>query len=89
MTVEKALAHPNMRVIRNAEPTEVIGEQFVTGLKYKDVDSGEIKELAVSGVFVEAGVIPNTGFVEKLVELDAIKRIKVDPRNQRARPLEI
>lgn len=83
VTVEKASAHPNMRIIRHAEPTEVTGEQFVTGLKYKDKDSGEIKELAVSGVFVEAGVIPNTGFVERLVELDAVKRIKTDPRNQR------
>ncbi|MDE1919212.1 MAG: FAD-dependent oxidoreductase [Patescibacteria group bacterium] len=83
VTVEKASAHPNMRIIRHAEPTEVVGEQFVTGLKYKDKDSGEIKEIPVSGVFVEAGVIPNTGFVEGLVELDAVKRIKADPRNQR------
>src|SRR3989338_3643422 len=83
ITVEKARAHTNMRIIAHAEPTEIMGDQFVTGLKYYDKDSGEIKELAVSGVFVEAGVIPSTGFAEGLVELDAIKRIKVDPRNQR------
>ena len=83
ITVEKARAHPNMHIITHAEPTEILGEQFVTGLKYSDKDSGEIKELAVSGVFVEAGVIPSTGFAEGLVTLDLIKRIKVDPRNQR------
>ena len=83
-TVEKARAHPNMRVVINAEPTEVLGEQFVTGLKYKDIDSGEIKEIAVSGIFVEAGVAPNTDFAQTLVELDAVKRIKTDPHNQRA-----
>ena len=83
VTVEKARQHANMRVITNAEPTEVLGEQFVTGLKYKEKDSGEVKELAVSGVFVEAGVLPNTGFVEGLVAMDPIKRIKVDPHNQR------
>lgn len=82
VTVEKASAHPNMRIIRHAEPTEVTGEQFVTGLKYKDKDSGEIRELAVSGIFVEAGVIPNTDFAAGLVELDAVKRVKADPRNQ-------
>ena len=82
ITIEKARAHANMRIITHEEPTEIIGEQFVTGLKYSDKDSGEVKDLAVSGVFVEAGVIPNTGFVEGLVEFDAIKRIKVDPRNQ-------
>ncbi len=86
ITVEKARTHPNMRIIAHAEPTEVIGPPaggFVTGLKYADKDSGDVKELAVSGVFVEAGVLPNTGFAEGLVELDAIKRIKVDPHNQR------
>ena len=83
ITIKKALAHPNMRVIRNAEPIEVIGEQFVTGFKYRDVDSGEIGICNVSGIFVEAGVIPNTQFAEELIELDAVKRVKIDPRNQR------
>ncbi len=83
VTVEKARAHANMRIIANAEPTEVMGDKFVTGLKYKDKDSGEIQELAVSGVFVEAGVLPNTDFTEGLLPLDAVKRIVVDPKNQR------
>ncbi|MDP2593857.1 MAG: FAD-dependent oxidoreductase [bacterium] len=83
VTVEKASAHPNMRIIRHTEPTEVMGEQFVTGLKYKDKDSGEAKELAVTGIFVEAGVIPNTGFAEGLLTLDPVKRIVVDAKNQR------
>ncbi len=82
VTIEKAVAHPNMRVIRHAEPTEVLGDKFVTGLIYLDKDSGETKELAVSGVFAEVGVIPNTDFAEGLLEFDAIKRIKADPRNQ-------
>ncbi len=85
VTIEKARSHPNMRIIAHAEPTEVTGEQFVSGMKYLDKDSGETKELAVSGIFVEAGVVPNTGFAEGLVAFDAVKRIIVDPRNQRAR----
>lgn len=83
ITVEKASAHENMRIITHAEPTEIMGEQFVSGLRYEDKISGEMKELAVSGVFVEAGVIPNTEFLDGLIELDAIRRIKIDPRNQR------
>ncbi len=82
VTVEKASSYPNMRIIRHAETIEVMGEQFVTGLKYTDKNSAETKDLAVSGIFVEAGVIPNTGFAEGLVKLDEVKRIKTDPRNQ-------
>jgi NADH-dependent peroxiredoxin subunit F len=83
ITVEKVRAQEHMRVILHAEPLEVVGEQFVTGLKYTDKDSGEEKEISVTGIFVEAGVLPNTGFVEGLVELDAVKRIVTDPHNQR------
>jgi len=86
VTVEKARQHANMRVITNAEPTEVLGPPaggFVTGLKYKDKGSGDVKELAVTGIFAEIGVLPNTGFIEGLVALDPIKRIKVDPHTQR------
>ncbi len=83
VTVQKASAHQNIRIIRNAEPTEVVGEQFVTGLKYKNKDSGAEETLPVTGIFVEVGVVPNTGFLGNLVELDSIKRVKVDPHNQR------
>lgn len=83
VTVEKALAYPNMKVLRHTEPTEVIGNPFVSGLKYLDKDTNETKEIAVTGIFVEAGVIPNTGFAEGLLEFDVVKRIKADPRNQR------
>lgn len=82
-TVEKALTHQNMRALKNVEPIEVVGDQFVTGLKYRDLDTNEEHEIPVSGIFVEAGVVPNTSFVEGLVTFDATKRIKVDPRDQR------
>ena len=83
VTIEKAREHPNMRVLPYTEPVEVVGEQFVTGLKYKDKETGAVEELPVTGVFVEAGVLPNTGFAAGLVELDEVKRIKTDPHNQR------
>jgi len=83
ITVKKAAAHQNIRIIKSAEPVEVMGEQFVTGLKYKDKVSGAEEILPVTGIFVEVGVMPNTGFVEGLVDLDAIKRVKVNPHNQR------
>lgn len=84
VTVEKAKAHPNMYIITHAEPAEVKGEQFVTGLTYTDKDSGGTKELPVSGIFVEIGVMPNTEFTNGLVALDELGRITVDPRSQRS-----
>ncbi|MFA6408394.1 MAG: FAD-dependent oxidoreductase [Candidatus Paceibacterota bacterium] len=84
VTVEKARSHPNMRIIVNADPTEVNGDQFVNSITYTDKDTGENREIQVSGIFVETGVLPNTEFTKGLVALDDFGRITVNPRSQRA-----
>jgi NADH-dependent peroxiredoxin subunit F len=82
VTVEKVLAHPNMTGILNAQTIAVLGENFVSGLKYKDTQTGEEKMLAVSGIFVEVGMIPNTSFATPLVPIDEYQRITIDPWTQ-------
>lgn len=82
ITVEKILARPNVKAIMNTKITEVYGEKFVSGLKYKDAN-GEEHNLPVTGIFVEIGQIPNTGLVEGLVDLDPYKRIKIDYKTQK------
>ncbi|MBU2103419.1 FAD-dependent oxidoreductase, partial [Patescibacteria group bacterium] len=83
ITVKKVLEHPNMHTVLHSEPVEVLGEKFVNGLVVKNKDTGELTTLPVTGVFVEIGVIPNTNYVEGVVELDAVKRVVTDPRTQR------
>lgn len=83
ITVEKVLKNPKMSAIKNIEILEVQGEKFVEGIVYKDIASGEKKELKVSGIFVEIGQIPNTEFAKELVPLDEIGRIKIDAKSQK------
>ncbi len=82
VTVEKVSKHPKMTIIMNAVPTAVIGDKFVSAIKYKDAVSGEEKELPTHGIFVEIGLIPSTEYLGNLVELDDYKRIKIDPWTQ-------
>jgi len=82
VTVEKVLSHENMTGILNAKTASIKGEKFVNGLTYQDSVSGEEKELSVTGVFVEIGMIPNTEFAGELVALDAYGRIEIDPWTQ-------
>jgi len=81
VTVNKVLSHPNMTAIKGAKLLEILGDKFVSGLKYK-IDEAE-QELAVTGIFVEIGSIPTTSFVEGLVDMTEYKQIKVDAKNQR------
>jgi len=82
VTVEKVLAHPNMTGLVNVEPVAITGENFVNGLTYKDITTGEEKHLATSGIFVEVGMLPNTNFVAPLVPLDEYNRVVIDPWTQ-------
>ncbi len=83
ITVEKVLNHPNLRALTSTEPVEVHGEKFVTGMTVKNTETGETELLPVTGVFVEIGVNPNTGFAKGLVDLDEVGRVITDPRSQR------
>jgi len=84
ITVAAAKAHPNMRILNNAVPIEVVGTQFVTGLKWKDIKTGKEDTLSVEGIFVEIGLLPNTEWIGDAVAMNEVKQIKVDPKTQRA-----
>jgi alkyl hydroperoxide reductase subunit F len=83
VTVEKVLSHPNMKGILHASVTEVTGDKFVSGITYTDATDNSSKTLAVSGIFIEIGMIPNTDYLEGIVEMDEYKRVKIDPWTQK------
>jgi len=82
VTVEKLKQHPNLKIITNAIPVEIKGEQFASGIVYEDAATKERHELSAPGIFVEIGLIPTTYFVKDLVELNTIGQIVINPRNQ-------
>ena len=69
---------PKVEIILNAKTTGVDGSGMVSGLKYEDVKTNEQKEIAVTGIFVAIGAIPNTEPVKDLVTLDKFKAIVAD-----------
>lgn len=84
VTVKKVLSNPKMHAVLNAEILEVTGSQFVEKIIYKEKETGNKVELPVTGIFVEVGSIPATAYASKLIELDKIGQVVVDPKNQRA-----
>lgn len=68
-------------IILNAETVEIQGDKMVTGLKYKDRKSGDIKELKLDGVFVEIGSVPNSDMFKDLVELDKFRQVVIDSKH--------
>ena len=75
---EKVTQSPKVQMISSAEIEEILGNQTVTGLRYKDKKTEGTKELTVGGVFIEIGLISNSEFVRGLVELNEAGEIVVD-----------
>lgn len=83
ITQEKVLKEKKVIPLKAVEVLEFLGDKFLKGLVYKDGNSGEIKELAMEGVFVEIGSIPNSDFVKDLVKLNQFGEIIIDHKNCR------
>ena len=64
-----------VQIILSAQTQEILGDKFVSGLKYND------KVLPVQGVFIEIGSVPNTEFLGGLVNLNERGEIIVDHKN--------
>jgi thioredoxin reductase (NADPH) len=66
---ERVLAHPKIRVLWNTEVTEVLGYDYVTGVKTRNTVTGEEAQVEVGGFFVAIGHTPNTQFLDGQVAL--------------------
>ncbi|MDP2638712.1 MAG: FAD-dependent oxidoreductase [Candidatus Azambacteria bacterium] len=67
-TQEEVLKSDKTTIINNADAQEIIGDKFVSGLKYLDKSDNQVKELKIEGIFVEIGSIPNSEFIKHLVK---------------------
>ena len=78
---------PNVTVITSAQTTEVTGDgQRVTGLVYREREGGTLRTLALAGVFVQIGLVPNTDWLKGTVKLSARGEVEVDARGQTSVP---
>jgi alkyl hydroperoxide reductase subunit F len=85
VTQEKMKADPRVEILWNTVVEEIRGSaetQMVNGVKYKNVKTGEEKELPLDGVFVEIGLVPNSDFVKNLVTLNEVGHVVVDAKTQ-------
>lgn len=78
---------PNVRVITSGLTTEVHGDGTkVTGLSYKNRNTGEVHRIDLEGIFVQIGLVPNTEWLKGSVALSPRGEIEVDARGQTSVP---
>jgi len=79
--VSKLKSLPNVEIHTHAQTTEITGaEGKVNGLKYKDRATEAEHLVALEGVFVQIGLVPNTEWLKGTVELSRFGEIIVDAK---------
>lgn len=75
----RVLTHPKVRVLWNSAVSEVVGDDFITGVRITDTVTGAASALDVGGLFVAIGHTPNTKFLDGQLATTEHGYIKVAP----------
>ncbi len=77
--LQESFAQSGIPALWNSEVREITGDKIVKAVKIEEVESGNVKELAVDGVFVAIGYVPSNDLAKQLgLELDDQGYIKTD-----------
>ena len=85
--VDRLKSLHNVDIHVQAQTTEITGAAGkVNGLVYTDRRNGESRTVALEGVFVQIGLVPNSEWLKGTMELTKHGEIVVDPRGQTSVP---
>jgi thioredoxin reductase (NADPH) len=68
---DRAFKNEKITFVWNSVVEAILGDDVVTGVRLRNVVTGQMSELKCAGVFVAIGHSPNTGLFEGHVEMDA------------------
>ena len=67
---DRATADPKISFAWNSEVTQIHGDDKLTGVTLRDTNTGEERELAITGLFIAIGHDPRNELVSGVVDLD-------------------
>ena len=83
----KLASLPNVKIITSALTTKVNGNgERVSGLSYKDRNSGTEHDVELEGIFVQIGLVPNTEWLKDTIALSPRGEIEIDARGETSQP---
>jgi len=68
--IDKLSDAKNLSIFTEHQTEKIEGQDFVEGVLIKDLKAGEKKQLDVTGVFIEIGLVPNSEPVKGLIKLN-------------------
>ena len=80
---ERATKHEKIRFLWDSEVDEVLGQDFVTGLRVRNRNTGAKTEVPIEALFIAIGHKPNTDMIAEQLALDGTGYIKVESGSSR------
>jgi thioredoxin reductase (NADPH) len=80
---ERALKHEKIEFAWHSEVDEVLGDEFVTGVRLRDVRDQSTREIEIEALFVAIGHVPTTALFKGQLEMDAAAYLKTVPGSTR------
>jgi alkyl hydroperoxide reductase subunit F len=80
--IDKMKKATNIVELKGYEIKKILGSQVVEKIVVRKCESDEDHELAVEGIFVEVGLIPNSEFAQKIVNLNESREVVTDCRTK-------
>ncbi len=85
--VEKLKSLSNVSIVTNAKTEEVVGDgNKVIAIEYTDRVTNQKIKIDLDGIFVQIGLLPNSGFVKNIVEVTKFGEIIVDEKGRTTKP---
>lgn len=75
---DKAFSNPKINFIWESHVVKANGDGMLKSLTYKNLKTGELKDIEVDGVFVYIGLTPKTDMLKGILELNQYGYIKTD-----------
>jgi thioredoxin reductase (NADPH) len=82
---ERAKKNGKIEFLWNSVVEEVLGDEFVTGLRVRNLATGALSTLPVEALFVAIGHKPNTDLFRGQLDMDEVGYLKVTPGTTRTR----
>ncbi|MEU6428485.1 thioredoxin-disulfide reductase [Microbispora sp. NPDC046973] len=80
---DRAFANEKIRFIWDSEIADVLGEERITGVRVRNVKTGEESDLPVGGLFIAIGHEPRTDLLKGQIDLDEQGYIVVESPSTR------
>lgn len=79
--VDQALKRDNIAIHKNVATNQILATNGkVSAIEFQDRETNDVKQLDLHGVFVQIGLIPNSGFLKGVVDLSKHGEVIINER---------